>query len=412
MPASSFQRNALFIGGSIAAGIAISLLIIRLWPGLVRPAPAPVVTVPIADEVPVLTPPPGLASEVGGLRNSPAIARQDEDDPMAREGILQESFAPAVRAAAPAVVSIYVQRTERLPPSILDPLLDPTRQRYRERIQRGLGSGVILDAQGHIVTNHHVIAGSDRISVQLADGRAADAKVVGRDPDTDLAVLKIDLPHLPVMALGRTDRIAVGDIVLAIGTPLGLSQTVTHGIVSAMGRAQLGVALYENFIQTDAAISVGNSGGALVNTRGELVGINTAVLGKNMGAEGIGVAIPVDLVRGVMREILQHGRVIRGWIGIVVDEISEEDLRQVPLPHAGVVISNLYRNSPALDVGLARGDMIEAVNGDAVRSASDALARIANHKPGSTITLTGMRGQQRFTVKVPVVEPPVQVQDR
>jgi len=409
---SRFQRNVLFIGGSIAAGIAISFLVMHLWPELVRRAPATSAALPVPVDV-VRFPPPQatLAAEVESAGAVPDT-RPEEDTPSPREGTLQESFAAAVRAAAPAVVSIYVQRTERLPPSILDPMLDPTRPRYRERIQRGLGSGVILDAQGHIVTNHHVIAGSDRISVQLADGRTADAQVVGRDPDTDLAVLKIDLPKLPVMALGRSDRIAVGDVVLAIGTPLGLSQTVTHGIVSALGRAQLGVALYENFIQTDAAISVGNSGGALVNTRGELLGINTAVLGKNMGAEGIGVAIPVDLVRGVMREILQHGRVIRGWIGIVPDDILEEDLRQVPLPHAGVVIANLYRNSPALDVGLARGDMIESVNGEPVRNAQDTLARIANRKPGSTITLTGVRGQQRFTVKVPVVEPPVQTQNR
>jgi serine protease DegS len=370
---------------------------------------------PGPDSVPAGLPPPQatLASETDELRPSPAGEREDSSAPISERmsGVTQDSFAPAVRAAAPAVVSVYVQRTERLPIAMLDPF-DPTRQRYRERILEGLGSGVIVDDRGHIVTNHHVIAGSDRISVELADGRRTPATVVGRDPGTDLAVLRIDLPKLPVMTLGRSDRIAVGDVVLAIGTPLGLSQTVTHGIISAIGRAQLGVAVYENFIQTDAAISVGNSGGALVNTRGELVGINTAVLGKNLGAEGIGVAIPVDLVRGVMREILAHGRVIRGWIGIVVDEINEAELREMTLPHAGVVISNLYRNSPALEVGLARGDMIETVNGAAVRSARDALARIASNKPGSTVTITGVRGQQRFSVKVPVVEPPVQAQGR
>ncbi len=199
-------------------------------------------------------------------------------------------------------------------------------------MQQTLGSGVIVDAQGHIITNEHVIKEADEINVQLADGRSAAARIVGTDPDTDIAVLKIDLPHLPVMTLGRSDRLAVGDTVLAIGNPLGLSQTVTHGIVSATGRAPLGVATFEDFIQTDAAINAGNSGGALVNARGELIGINTAVLGKDLGADGLGVAIPVDLVRGVMREILQHGRVVRGWIGIALADISDVDARQVACP--------------------------------------------------------------------------------
>ncbi|MEY2854486.1 MAG: hypothetical protein RL030_1618, partial [Pseudomonadota bacterium] len=261
--------------------------------------------------------------------------------------------------------------------------------------------------RGHIVTNQHVIAGFDEINVELADRRTAIAKVVGRDPDTDLAVLKIDLPDLPVMTLGRSDLVAVGDVVLAIGSPLGLTQTVTHGIVSATGRGQLGVAAFEDFIQTDAAINVGNSGGALVNYRGELIGINTAVLGKNLGAEGIGVAIPVDLVRGVMRELLDHGRVIRGWIGIVPEDISAQHVQQLGLPHAGVVISNLYVDSPALDAGLARGDMIETIDGKAVRTAQETFARIASRKPGSTLTIGGMRGKETFSTKIKVAEAPV-----
>jgi serine protease DegS len=321
------------------------------------------------------------------------------------------SFADAVRASAPAVVNVYAQRTvtERVPTVGLEQLLGgPVEPRFRERVQTSLGSGVIVDREGHIVTNQHVVANFDQISAQLADGRVASVRVVGSDPDTDLAVLKIDLPRLPVMTLGRSDQLQVGDVVLAIGSPLGLSQTVTHGIVSATGRAQLGVATFENFIQTDAAINIGNSGGALVNTRGELIGINTAVLGKNLGAEGIGVAIPVDLVRGVMREILQHGRVIRGWIGIVPDDIGPEHVRQLNLPHAGVVINNLYRDSPALQAGLTRGDMIESVDGRPVRNAQDTLTQIARRTPGTTITLVGMRGNQRFSMQMKVVEPPRQ----
>ena len=189
---------------------------------------------------------------------------------------------------------------------------------------------------GHVITNHHVIDKADLIRAQLADGRFADVKIVGRDPDTDLAVLQLDLKKdIPVMPLGHSDRLRVGDVVLAIGNPVGLSQTVTQGIVSATGRGQLGVATFENFIQTDAPINVGNSGGALVNTNGELIGINTAVLAKNLGVEGIGFAIPVNLVRGVMNEILTKGRVVRGWIGIVPLDIDAVEARRNNLPQAG-----------------------------------------------------------------------------
>ena len=211
----------------------------------------------------------------------------------------------------------------------------------------------------------------------------APATVVGRDPDTDLALLSIKLKNLPVMPLGRSDEIQVGDVVLAIGDPLGLSQTVTHGIVSATGRQQLGVATFENFIQTDAAINAGNSGGALINARGELIGINTAVLNKsnsgsgNLSVEGIGFAIPVNLARGVMKEILDHGRVIRGWIGILPEDVDDEQAKQLGLPHGGVVITNMYRASPAVDAQLRIGDIVTAIDGKAVRSARDTLAQIA-----------------------------------
>jgi serine protease DegS len=274
---------------------------------------------------------------------------------------------------------------------------------FRQRVVENLGSGVILDRQGHIVTNHHVIERSAQINVQLADGRTAAARVVGRDPDTDIAVLKVDLEDLPVMKQGRADRIAVGDVVLAIGNSFGLSQTVTQGIISATGRADLGVALYEDFIQTDAAINIGNSGGALVNVRGELIGINTAVLGSG---EGIGIAIPVDLVRGVLAEILQHGRVIRGWIGIVPEDVTVAQLPAMGLPHAGVFVNNLYRDSPAHRGGIAPGDMIEAIDGQPVASARETLARIASRKPDSRVQVTVQRGQQEFTVELPVVAAP------
>jgi serine protease DegS len=219
--------------------------------------------------------------------------------------------------------------------------------------------------------------------------------------------LKLDLgKDVPVMPLGQSERLRVGDIVLAIGNPVGLSQTVTQGIVSATGRGQLGVATFENFIQTDAPINVGNSGGALINANGELVGINTAVLAKNLGVEGIGFAIPVDLARGVMREILTKGRVVRGWIGIVPADIDDIEARRFNLPQAGVVVAKLYVGSPAALVGMEPRDIILTVNGANVVSAQDTLTRIANAKPGSRVRITGLRGRETFSSEVEVTERP------
>ncbi|MFL6603019.1 MAG: S1C family serine protease [Steroidobacteraceae bacterium] len=278
--------------------------------------------------------------------------------------------------------------------------------RYRQRIERSLGSGVIVDDAGHIVTNHHVIANADSIRVQLYDGRVADAHIVGRDPDTDLAVLKIDLTPLPIAVLGRSDQLKVGDVVLAIGNPVGLQQTVTHGIVSATSRQQLGIAALEDFIQTDAPINFGNSGGALVDSSGALVGINTAIVAKNLGVEGIGFAIPVNMVRGVLGDIIANGRVIRGWIGIVPEDISNEQAAQYGLAQGGVLIANLYVSSPAQQAGLQPGDLILAIDSAPVRGAQDALGRIALHKPGSRIAIHGLRGKREFDVHAQVSERP------
>lgn len=277
---------------------------------------------------------------------------------------------------------------------------------YRQRVERSLGSGVIVDPVGHIVTNHHVIAGADAIRVQLADGRGAQARVVGRDPDTDLAVLQIDLKNLPVMPLGRSDQLRVGDVVLAIGNPIGLSQTVTLGIVSATGRGQLGVATFENFIQTDAPINFGNSGGALVTAQGELIGINTAVLAKNLGVEGIGFAIPVNLVRGVMRAILEQGRVIRGWIGVMAEDVTADQAAPLGLSRGGVVISNLYVGSPAAQAGLEPGDLLISLDGLAVERAQDAMAHVAAKQPGTKVEIIGERQRGRFKVTVAVIARP------
>ena len=285
--------------------------------------------------------------------------------------------------------------TERVTPS-LGELFGDFVPRYRQRIERTLGSGVIVDEAGHIVTNHHVIANAATIRVQLKDGREADARIVGRDPDTDLAVLKIDLTPLPVAVFGRSDQLKVGDVVLAIGNPLGLSQTVTHGIVSATSRQQLGIAPLEDFIQTDAPINFGNSGGALVDSSGALVGINTAIVAKNLGVEGIGFAIPVNMVRGVLSDIIANGRVVRGWIGIVPEDLSE----------GGVVIANLYVGSPGQRSGLQPGDLLLAIDGVAPSGAQDALGHIASHKPGSTIVLRGVRAGHEFELRAQVGERP------
>jgi len=388
-------RFLTFISASAIVGLAAAFIAVVMRPELIgRRAPS-------REPAPAAVPTPAPASA-----SVPATAQISQPETAPRP---PNSYAEAVERAAPAVVNIYTARlvTERIQPNAIEELFGDARPRYRQRLEQSLGSGVIMDTAAHVITNHHVIASADLIRAQLADGRIADAKIVGRDPDTDLAVLQLDLKtSVPVMPLGHSDRMRVGDIVLAIGNPVGLSQTVTQGIISATGRGQLGVATFENFIQTDAPINVGNSGGALINAEGELIGINTAVLAKNLGVEGIGFAIPVNLVRGVMSEILEKGRVVRGWIGIVPADIDDLDARRFKLPQSGVVIAKLYVGSPAATAGMEPRDMILTVNGVKVVSAQDALTRIANAKPGKKVKITGLRGNESFATDVEVGERP------
>ena len=381
----------IFIAGSAVGGLALAFVIVALRPDLIRSAPRP--APPVAAPAPAAS----TATPAAPVATSPA-----QDAPPVRE-----SYADAVERAAPAVVNVYTARlvTERLTPSLSD-LFGDFMPRYRQRIERTLGSGVIVDKSGHIVTNHHVIANADSVRVQLADGRVAPARIVGRDPDTDLAVLKIDLSALPVVTFGRSDRLKVGDVVLAIGNPIGLSHTVTHGIVSAVSRQQLGIAPLEDFIQTDAPINFGNSGGALVDSSGALVGINTAIVAKSLGVEGIGFAIPVNMVRGVLGDIIAHGRVVRGWIGIVPEDVTDDEAHQLGLAQAGVVIANLYVGSPAQRAGLQPGDLVLGIDGSVPRSSQDTLGRIASHAPGSSVLLRGLRGRQVFEVRAHVEERP------
>jgi serine protease DegS len=418
-------RAAAFVAGSIVGGLALAFVIVFLHPQLLQPQPAAPPPAPAPPAALPETAPPPQAPTDTQLKPAPAPgAGADMAAPAALSGTPgtrvppgpTESYSAAVMRAAPAVVNISTQRlvTEQFQPSVFDQLFGDLQPFYRHRVERALGSGVIVDSAGHIITNNHVIANAETINVGLADDRVAPATVVGRDPDTDLALLSIKLKDLPVMPLGRSDEIQVGDVVLAIGDPLGLSQTVTHGIVSATGRQQLGVATFENFIQTDAAINAGNSGGALINSRGELIGINTAVLNKsnsgNLSVEGIGFAIPVNLARGVMKDILDHGRVIRGWIGILPEDVDDEQAKQLGLPRSGVVITNMYRTSPAVTAQLRIGDIVTAIDGKAVRSARDTLSQIAAKKPGVNITLHLLRGHSELDSKVNVTERPSAIQ--
>ena len=415
-----------FVTASAVLGLAIAFIIVAVRPellGRVPPAasangmPGTRAEEPANPAVPAprfstssTSGPPGGGTAPGASTGATGASRTADAHGTvpSDSSVPGASYADAVDRAAPAVVNIYTARvvTERVPPQTLEELFGEAAPRFRKRVERSLGSGVILDASGHIITNNHVIANADSVRVQLADGRGGEAKVVGRDPDTDLAVLQVDLRPLPFMPMGRSDRLHVGDVVLAIGNPLGLSQTVTHGIVSATSRGQLGLALFENFIQTDAAINFGNSGGALIDTSGELVGINTAIIAKNLGVEGIGFAIPVNMVRGVLAEILQKGRVVRGWIGILPEDVSEEQASELGLAHSGVMIANLYLGSPAVRVGLRPGDVITDIDGKKIRNAQDAIAQIAARMPGSTIKLSIIRGSERLVIATPVIERP------
>ena len=295
----------------------------------------------------------------------------------------QTSYAEAVAAMTAAVVNIYAERIYNVP---------STSRSVTVRDQ-GLGSGVVIDREGYVVTNWHVIAGANQIFVQLADGRVATPKLVGTDPESELALLKIDLPNLPQIRMGRSDTLKVGDVVLAIGNSLGLSQTVTMGIVSATGRGELGLASFEDFIQTDAAINAGNSGGALVNTRGELVGINTAAISRAdaRGApEGLGFAIPINLVRGVMEQLIEHRRVIRGWLG--VDEAGDFPASQAEkLGIDGPAVLITCVSGPAAAAGIRPGDVLTHINGERMFATRDAMNLVASSQPGERIDIRVVR---------------------
>jgi serine protease DegQ len=322
------------------------------------------------------------------------------------------SYSIAAHKAMPSVVYIFTSKEVKRQrhPFMDDPLFRRFfGDQFDSEPQRSasLGSGVIVGADGYVLTNHHVIEEADEIEIALNDGRKAKATVVGTDPESDLAVLKVDLKTLPAITFGRLDDVEVGDVVLAIGNPFGVGQTVTMGIVSALGRSHLGINTFENFIQTDAAINRGNSGGALVDRHGDLIGINTAILSPNGGSLGIGFAIPVSQARQVMDQILQTGSVTRGWIGVEVQDISPELAESFKLPTAkGVLIAGVVRGGPADRAGVKPGDVLVEVDGKAVPDSSAMLNVVAGAEPGKAATLKVLRNGNELSIKLTVGKRP------
>ncbi len=319
------------------------------------------------------------------------------------------SYAEAVQRATPAVVNIYTSKIvlRHNHPLLDDPLLrhffDRGNDQQQQRLQRSLGSGVIADRRGYILTNNHVIAGADQILVSLYDRRETLARVVGTDPDTDLAVLKIDLDGLESIPFGNASNARVGDVVLAIGNPFGFGQTVTQGIISATGRYGLNINTYENYLQTDADINPGNSGGALVNTRGELLGINSAIFSRSGGSQGIGLAIPADSAREILTNIVKYGKVIRGWLGIEVGELNARVAAQLGLSVIqGVIITGTYPGGPAATAGLQPGDVITHIDGEAIVDGRSGMMRVSRLMPGEHSQLTLLRDGKEQTVQVTI----------
>ena len=316
------------------------------------------------------------------------------------------SFSAAARKAAPAVVSINTSKEVRHPRSN-DPWFQFFFGDQGSQAQAGLGSGVIVSPEGYILTNNHVVEGADEIEVTLTDSRRARARVIGTDPDTDLAILKIELDKLPVIVLGNSDALDVGDQVLAIGNPFGVGQTVTSGIVSALGRSQLGINTFEDFIQTDAAINPGNSGGALVDIHGKLIGINTAIYSRTGGYMGIGVATPAATARQVLEGIIRDGHVTRGWIGVEPSDLTPEMASTFHVPEgSGVLLTGVIQGGPAARAGMLPGDLITTVDGSRVDSVQSLLSTVSGLKPGRTAPFGVMRKGATVVLQVTIQQRP------
>lgn len=380
--------NALrYYGWPLLAGLLVALLILQRYPAWF-----------------------GLASDPGyTLREAPVAVVKPPQGP--------SSYADAVSGAAPAVANLYTTKVIERPPQPAQGKDDPRLKRYfnensprQKRMESSLGSAVIMSPEGYLLTNNHVTANAEQIVVALRDGRETLARVIGSDPETDLAVLKIDLAGLPAISIGHSDSIRVGDVTLAIGNPFGVGQTVTMGIISATGRNQLGLNTYEDFIQTDAAINRGNSGGALVDARGNLIGINTAIISESGGSQGIGFAIPVKLAMEVMQSIVEHGQVVRGWLGVEVQSLTQElaeSFGQEGRP--GIVVAGVYRDGPAARAGLQPGDLVLSIDGVQASDGRSSMNQVARARPGAEIDIKILRNGKPMKLSAVVgMRPPVE----
>ncbi|WP_298834579.1 Do family serine endopeptidase [uncultured Piscinibacter sp.] len=383
------RRTWLIFSQAVTVAVAVLFVVTTLKPewlprwGAATPEPA---TVLLPSPEPVPAQPVALAS-----------------------GATASSYAPAARRATPAVVSITARKAPQRSAQSNDPWF---RFFFGDGLQLqqpqvGLGSGVIVTPDGYLLTNNHVIEGADDIEVQLTDGRTATARLVGTDPETDVAVLKVQLDRVPAIRLGNTENLQVGDVVLAIGNPFGVGQTVTSGIVSALGRDQLGINTFENFIQTDAAINPGNSGGALVDVNGNLVGINTAIYSRSGGNMGIGFAIPVNTARQVMEGLIRDGQVTRGWIGVEPRDLTPEIAQTLNLAvRQGVLITGVLQGGPASSGGMRPGDVVVKVADKPVTTTAQLLNAVAALKPRETTVIAVQRGDRAVDLNVTVGQRP------
>ena len=345
----------------------------------------------------------------------PIIALQEVAPNLSGSRTAETSYADAAQKAMPAVVNVFSSKAGAPPrdPRMEDPLFryffgdQHPRARRQTQPTSNLGSGVIVSTDGYILTNQHVVDGADTIEVALADGRKTSAKVIGTDPETDLAVLKINLPNLPTITLGRMEHVRVGDVVLAIGNPFGVGQTVTMGIVSALGRNHLGINTFENFIQTDAPINPGNSGGALVDTNGSLLGINTAIYSRTGGSLGIGFAIPVSTARSVLESILTTGGVTRGWIGVEPQDVTPDIVESFSLQQKnGAIVAGVLQGGPADKAGVQPGDILIGIDNQPIADTTRLLNVVAQIKPGTRVTLHLVRKNKSLDLPIVIGKRP------
>jgi serine protease DegQ len=384
------RRLWLLFAQATTMGLALLFIVSTLKPEWLKRAPLSVAT-PVSGNV--------------------SIQQVSTAGPPPARGEAPASYGEAARLAMPAVVSIYTAKEVRQPQFQDDPLFERFfgnrgRTGSTEKVS-GLGSGVVATRDGYVLTNNHVVQAADEIAVALPDGRKLAAQVVGTDPETDLAVLRLAATDLPAVTFGRSENLAVGDVVLAIGNPFGVGQTVTMGIVSALGRNNLGLNRYENFIQTDAAINQGNSGGALVDARGNLVGINSAIYSSTGGSVGIGFAIPTSIITDVLDQLIRNGRVVRGYFGIEPEDITPEVASAFKLPRAeGVYVRGVMRDAPAHKAGMEPGDIIVSINDTRVENTPGVLSQIARLAPGATAKVMVVRDAKEVALSVTVGERP------